>query len=276
MNAGLSGQAQTITTAIQSAWTTINNEFGLSTRLDTAKTWGKSFIDKMNAGLSGQATTITTAIQSAWTTISNEFQLPSRVAAAFNWGVGIVNNLLDGVKGFDLTLIGTQAQAIWDQFKNTLSWNSFVNMGNVIMDALHQGIVIDKIAWLTGEITRGMQAIVDAVKRIFNIDSPSKVMLDIGANLMIGMERGISNNIPEVIKATQSMADGVMSVANGMSLSPSMALSTSPLGYASTGNIIRPSVTNNATYNLNYQTMQSAGSVQQDVELLNLLYGGAL
>jgi hypothetical protein len=101
-------------------------------------------------------------------------------------------------------------------------------------------------------------------------------MADIGANLMIGMERGMINNIPGVINAAQLMAAGVLGVANGMSLSPSMALSASALGSASTGNIIRPSVTNNATYNLNYQTMQSAGSVQQDVELLNLLYGGAV
>ena len=101
-------------------------------------------------------------------------------------------------------------------------------------------------------------------------------MADIGKNLMLGMAEGMREDVPAVIAAAQLMANGVMAVANGMSLNPQMALSASAISTGANGNLIRPSITNNATYNLNYQTMQSAGSVQQDIELLNLLYGGQL
>jgi phage-related protein len=193
---------------------------------------------------------------------------------AYNWGTGLMGELGKGVAS-TVTAIGTEAGNIWTAISNVLGTAKFEGIGSGILAGIQTGVA-SKIVELTGYITGGMQAIVDAVKRIFNIRSPSRVMADIGANLMIGMERGMINNIPGVINAAQLMAAGVLGVANGMSLSPSMALSASAMGSASTGNIIRPSVTNNATYNLNYQTMQSAGSVQQDVELLNLLYGGAV
>ena len=144
-----------------------------------------------------------------------------------------------------------------------------------MMDGLNQGIM-DKIQWLTQNVLNGLNWIIDQIRLIFRISSPSRVMADIGENLMLGMEIGMLDNIPAVVAAARLMAAGVMGVANEMSLSPQMALSAATMGASANGNIMRPSVTNNATYNLSYQTMQSAGSVQQDIELLNLLYGGQL
>jgi len=122
------------------------------------------------------------------------------------------------------------------------------------------------------------QAILQWIRDQFRIGSPSKVMEDMGGNLTDGLALGIVNGLPDVINAAQLMANSVMGVASGMTLSPNMAMSASTIAaQRMSGNIIQPSnVTNSATYNLNYQTMQSAGSVQQDIELLNLLYGGQL
>jgi hypothetical protein len=116
------------------------------------------------------------------------------------------------------------------------------------------------------------------VRFFFRMSSPSRVMENMGVNLMEGMALGMVNGLPDVINAAQLMVNSVMGIASGMTLSPNMAMSASTLAaQRMSGNIIQPSnVTNSATYNLNYQTMQSAGSVQQDIELLNLLYGGQL
>ena len=122
------------------------------------------------------------------------------------------------------------------------------------------------------------QAVLTWMASQFEIGSRSKVMEEMGVNLMDGLALGMVNGLPDVINAAQLMADSVMGIASGMTLSPNMAMSASTLAaQRMSGNIIQPSnVTNSATYNLNYQTMQSAGSVQQDIELLNLLYGGQL
>lgn len=97
----------------------------------------------------------------------------------------------------------------------------------------------------------------------------------VGKNLVDGLAAGIRTATPNALSAASDMAKGVMGIANNMQFAPGMAMASARAGMSS-GNVMRPSVVNNATYNVSYQTMQSAGSVQQDVELLNLLYGGRL
>ena len=194
---------------------------------------------------------------------------------AQQWGANLIDSLSRGITGFNLGGITDYVSRIWQSFRDRLSVNEFINIGNVMMDGLNQGIM-DKIQWLTQNVLNGLNWIIAQIRLIFRISSPSRVMADIGENLMLGMEIGMLDNIPAVVAAARLMAAGVMGVANEMSLSPQMALSAATMGASANGNIVRPSVTNNATYNLSYQTMQSAGSVQQDIELLNLLYRGQL
>ena len=253
---------------------------GMTTWLTTNLPGWKTSVDAWGAGLREWITNQTPGTQlgtwrdgmTRWLTEN----LPKWKTSVGAWGAGLKDWITstEAIKKFETWLTDIRNWAVGPDGKGG-AIHQFAHIANLWMDGI-LGSLGKKLVEISNFITQGFQAIIDAVKRIFNIKSPSKVMYDIGANLMMGMEIGISKKIPAVVAAAQLMADGVMGVTNGMSLSPSLALASTALGSASTGNIIRPSVTNNATYNLNYQTMQSAGSVQQDVELLNLLYGGTV
>ena len=253
---------------------------GMTTWLTTNLPGWKTSVDAWGAGLKEWITNQTPGTQlgtwrdgmTRWLTEN----LPKWKTSVGAWGAGLKDWITstEAIKKFETWLTDIRNWAVGPDGKGG-AIHQFAHIANLWMDGI-LGSLGKKLVEISNFITQGFQAIIDAVKRIFNIKSPSKVMYDIGANLMMGMEIGISKKIPAVVAAAQLMADGVMGVTNGMSLSPSLALASTALGSASTGNIIRPSVTNNATYNLNYQTMQSAGSVQQDVELLNLLYGGTV
>ena len=253
---------------------------GMTRWLTTNLPGWKTSVDAWGAGLREWITNQTPGTQlgtwrdgmTRWLTEN----LPKWKTSVGAWGAGLKDWITstEAIKKFETWLTDIRNWAVGPDGKGG-AIHQFAHIANLWMDGI-LGSLGKKLVEISNFITQGFQAIIDAVKRIFNIKSPSKVMYDIGANLMMGMEIGISKKIPAVVAAAQLMADGVMGVTNGMSLSPSLALASTALGSASTGNIIRPSVTNNATYNLNYQTMQSAGSVQQDVELLNLLYGGTV
>ena len=210
--------------------------------------------------------------------IKKAFQSLIDGGAALAWQGGqFLQTLWGNWAGSDIRRqIGEALASVRDHIASGLG--SLWQIGNNLMQGLADGL---RDAWqrltIPGQsLWQTFQNILQWFRDQFGISSPSKVMADVGSNLMLGMAEGIIEEVPAVIAAAQLMANGVMGVANGMSLNPQMALSASAMSAGASGNLIRPSVTNNATYNLSYQTMQSAGSVQQDIELLNLLYGGQL
>jgi hypothetical protein len=111
-------------------------------------------------------------------------------------------------------------------------------------------------------------------------------MMRLGRNIMLGMEIGMEQNTPNVIRAARQMVTGVMDATSGLALEPQMSFSAfgdmsraslPSIGTPSNRDMTRPNVTtNNMTYNLSYQTMRSTESIEQDVALLNLLYGSSI
>ena len=271
---GIANGSSGVSAAANAIWQIISDTFGLQGKLDQARQWGANLFGRLRDGIATSDGTVRGAATAIWNVINNEFGVSARLTEAYNWGANLIGSLSRGVTEFNLDGITDYVSRIWRSFRDRLSVNEFINIGNVMMDGLNQGIM-DKIQWLTQNVLNGLNWIIDQIRLIFRISSPSRVMADIGENLMLGMEIGMLDNIPAVVAAARLMAAGVMGVANEMSLSPQMALSAATMGASANGNIMRPSVTYNATYNLSY-TMQSAGSVQQDIELLNLLYGGQL
>lgn len=270
----------TLTTNLGTWWSTTITGFGTLISTSSLVTDGAKFISTLWE--KWKDSDITTAISNSATSIKN------RLVGAFDWMKDNAQALQDAGANFIQTLwanwgsqniinrISTVASDIRDRIATGLG--NLYNIGTAMIEGLVDGLKDHwKTLTLRGQSAYALfQSIMNWISDFFRVESPSKVMADIGKNLMLGMAEGMREDVPAVIAAAQLMANGVMGVANGMSLNPQMALSASAMSAGASGNLIRPSVTNNATYNLSYQTMQSAGSVQQDIELLNLLYGGQL
>ena len=87
----------------------------------------------------------------------------------------------------------------WDLFKDI---GKFINMGIAIGLDENKDVVASKIEEIT-------TSIVDAVKRMLGIASPSKVFMWLGEMVDKGFGLGILNNSREVEKATSDMGDSI-------------------------------------------------------------------
>lgn len=92
----------------------------------------------------------------------------------------------------------------------------FETMGSNLVEGLQNGI---ESSWqaVVDFITGGIQAIIDAVKKMLGIQSPSLVFEGIGENIGKGLANGIDNAEPLVSEAMGEMMDNIMSLARGFS-----------------------------------------------------------
>lgn len=86
------------------------------------------------------------------------------------------------------------------------------NVGKNLLEGLWNGIQ-DMKEWLVGKIRGLGSAVMDAIKSVFGIASPSKVFRDvIGKNLILGLAEGIEDEADTAISAMEDIADDIASV----------------------------------------------------------------
>ena len=206
------------------------------------------------------------------------------------WGGGFLTRLTSQIQEPEpLQKLKDGAGKVLDKFKEGLGWTgtvfqSFIDLGKNIIDGLSNGMKtkLDELMAAGGNLFNMFNDLLKWISKFFGGGSPSgssNTANRAGQNLVNGLALGINQNMPNAIRAAQELTKGVMAATNELSISAPVSLTAQSLlpnlGYSSTSNMTRPNMTtNNMTYNLSYQTMRSAESVQQDIELLNLLYGG--
>lgn len=120
---------------------------------------------------------------------------PSRVMAEIGGHVD------DGLAlGMDNNMGKPQASAknLASSVKEALSslGNNAKGIGNNLVTGLWNGIA-DKVGWITGKIKGFGKSVIDAIKGIFGIHSPSKVMAEIGSYLSQGLGIGFGDTMPK-------------------------------------------------------------------------------
>lgn len=142
---------------IKNIWTTVSSWFG-QVRSKVTGFFGSAVSWLVNAGrsiLSGAYN----GIKNGWTTVSNWF-----------------NSVDNKIKGF---------------FSGASSWLS--NAGRNLLQGLWNGIS-DKVGWIYGKIRGMITSVINFIKGLFGIKSPSRVTAQIGQYLMQGMAKGINDN----------------------------------------------------------------------------------
>lgn len=118
-----------------------------------------------------------------------------------------------------------------------------VDAGFQLLKGLAKGL-IDNIPRLIGEAAAAIgNALTNGVKAVFQIKSPSRVFMDIGENVITGLEQGITDNLRMLENASMGISSSVVgTVETGMSdLSTPMPFTSASAG-RSGGNTIQITV----------------------------------
>ena len=95
--------------------------------------------------------------------------------------------------------------ALVDEFKASIS--TIWDIGKDLIRGIFDGIS-NSMQWLREKLSGWVDNVVDYIKGLFHINSPSKVMRDeIGKNLALGVAEGITKNTDAVSDAMSEMAD---------------------------------------------------------------------
>ena len=271
--------------------------FFSETKQGNASSWGAGLISKLAEGavswVTGATSKLGTELAKIWTAFMDMFVSETKLGDIYSWGASLISKLAEGAVSWvtgATSKLGTELAKIWTAFKDFFvspdRLKEILDIGKNIIQGLVDGIVIKltEMMQMGGTLWNIFNELMAFIRGRFQEASPSKVMMRLGKNVMLGMEIGMLKNTPNVIRAARQMATGVMDATSGLALDSQMSFSSfgklgmeslPALNMQSNRGMIPPNVTaNNMTYNLSYQTMRSAESVQQDIELLNLLYGG--
>lgn len=132
---------------------------------------------------------------------------------------------------------------------------TLLETGGNIVSGIWQGI-LSKQAEFRENVKAFFKNIIDGVKDILGIKSPSKLFEDIGIKMVVGMEEGILDTAFKPAKA--------MMAAARMAIAPAMTAAQSSYAYSY-------ATTNN--YNLNLSTSQSPRVVQNSFAMMKMLAG---
>lgn len=153
-------------------------------------------------------------------------------------------------------------KALWDGFKKLFSKQGveqFKQMGRNLMEGLKNGFV-DAVTSVIDAAKEAGKKIVNGVKKIFGIHSPSKVFENqVGRMIGAGLAEGIDKSAEEAVNSAEAMAQEVLGTMNGMDT----ALSTS-ISPASPANGAKNGLTNGGSG----VTINVYGAVGQDVSEL--------
>ena len=274
---GMADKAADLNTRAQSMWNTVvENRFG--TPWTTFQTLSTGMINGFVQGINARYSYLNDWASSAWSTVEGRFSTPGSTFTS--WASSAMTAFGTGISNSVAGLTGT-VTAFFNSIGSMGTYGSWLapigiwvtNIGLAFRDKMSE---ILNNYW--GGFQEALRNLRDWLQNNLGISlgtSSVKAGAAVGKTLVDGLAAGIRTATPNALSAASDMAKGVMGIANNMQFAPGMAMASARAGMSS-GNVMRPSIVNNATYNVSYQTMQSAGSVQQDVELLNLLYGGRL
>jgi phage-related protein len=212
-----------VMTVVSGLWTWVSNAFSVALGVVSGIVTGvlgaiKGFWEDHKETISGVVTGLWEAIQGIFkywidliTGIIGVF------AAAFkgNWeDVGkrvreLVGTLWEDIKtAFSgaytalSKIVGDIIQSIKDFFTTT-DWGA---VGDAVVKGVGAGIT-GAIEWIKNAAKAVAQAAVDAMKGLLGISSPSKVMAEVGANMMQGLGSGIASKAQDVVDYCADVAN---------------------------------------------------------------------
>lgn len=219
-------------------------------------TWNgiKSIVSSSISAILGVVSSVTGSISTVWSGVWNTVKgLTSSawngITSSVRNGVNSVGNAVNGVKG-----------KIMGAFNGAGSW--LVSAGQNILQGLTNGIT-GAIGAVLNSISGVAQKVVDTVKHILGIHSPSRVFRDeVGKMIPAGLGVGVEMNEDLAIRPVQSMISDLLP---GSLMSPVASAVSTPVALADGSG---PRVTAPITVNAPDPTM----AARETVRMINFCY----
>jgi Flp pilus assembly pilin Flp len=145
-------------------------------------------------------------LKTAWESIVNWVK---NVGQTFGSLPGLIGQKLAGVG----QVISNMLRNAWQTVANWAT--SFYQAGQALIVGLLNGI-LSYAVYLVQTVMHVIQSVIDAVKRMLNISSPSKVFSGIGKNMMLGLEVGVNEFSNKPISATAQTTGAVIQAAGAI------------------------------------------------------------
>lgn len=172
---------------------------------------------------------IVTSFQNAWAKIKDAWGkvgewfsgIWSKITGAFSgtasWFGNMFGKAWSGIKNA-FSNVGSFFSGIWDKIKSVFSIDGMLSIGRNLAEGLWRGLS-NSIQWIKDKISGWVGNVMDFIKGLFGIHSPSAVMRDeVGKMLGLGMAEGIEASRNAVNGAVRKLGDaalGGLSAAGG-------------------------------------------------------------
>lgn len=176
---------------------------------------GKNLMTTLGNGIKSMGPTVKTAVSNIYNSIKTT--LSNIPAALKTIGSNGISSLAAGLRSMIGTVVST-VQSIGTSMLNIIRTlpGKFIEVGKNIIKGL-----IDGIKSLAGDGVRAITdlgaSIIEGAKRVFDINSPSKVMEDeVGLMASKGVAVGIRKGADEAVSAMEYLSDGVVGASQSM------------------------------------------------------------
>lgn len=187
---------------------------------------------------------------------------PEFLQGLMRTGVTFVASMISGIASMIGAWVNSAAKII-SAYAGVLSPSSLVSIGTNLIKGLWQGIS-NVTGWITDKIKGFGKSVIDSIKNIFGIHSPSKEFAWIGKMNVMGLAEGITKNKDMVTQAVNDMSNEAMNAMAGFdpSMSANLNSNITTSQSASAGNYQTPTnvvmnITNNVPDSLTSKQVSS-------------------
>ena len=164
-------------------------------------------------------TALVNAIPQIVTNIITTLTRPEFLQGLMRSGVQLIAGLIGGIAAMYGSVL-VAASKVVTTIANALSPNNLVQIGANLVKGLWQGIS-NVTGWITDKIKGFGKSVIDSIKNIFGIHSPSKEFAWIGKMNVVGLAEGFTKNKDMVTQAVTDMSDEAMNAMAGFNSSMS-------------------------------------------------------
>lgn len=207
-------------------------------------------------------TALINAVPTIVTNIIATLTKPEFLQGLMRTGVQFVASMIGGIVSMIGAWVGAAGKLI-AAYAGVLSPSSLVSIGSNLIKGLWQGIS-NVTGWITDKIKGFGKSVIDSIKNIFGIHSPSKEFAWIGKMNVVGLAEGFTKNKDMVTQAVTDMSDEAMnamagfnsSMATGFNANVTASQNVAAGNYQTPSNIVM-NITNNVPDSLTSKQVSS-------------------
>ena len=207
-------------------------------------------------------TALVNAIPTIVTNIITTLTRPEFIQGLVRSGVQLIAGLVGGIGSMIGSVLGAAGKII-GAIAGVLTPSSLLNIGINLIKGLWQGIN-DVKSWIIDKIKGFGKSVIDSIKGIFGIHSPSKEFAWIGKMNVVGLAEGFTKNKDMVTQAVTDMSDEAMnamavfnsSMSTGFNANVTASQNVAAGNYQTPSNIVM-NITNNVPDSLTSKQVSS-------------------